>query len=143
MQAAREILQEAFASNTVRSRFDGVSLCNVRSCHAIEATHGPDQDSEEIWLAAVKLENENSEPERAKMLLARARERAQDKPRVWMKSAKLEREQGEREEEKRILEDGLKKFPDYAKLWLMAGQYEEDNGDFESAKRKYLAGCAR
>ena len=30
-------------------------------------------DSEEIWLAAVKLEKENREPERARLLLTKAR----------------------------------------------------------------------
>lgn len=43
-----------------------------------------------VWLAAVKLESENDEYERARMLLAKARERA-GTARVWMKSAKLER----------------------------------------------------
>ncbi|KAI8553731.1 hypothetical protein RHMOL_Rhmol05G0039200 [Rhododendron molle] len=47
--------------------------------------------SEEIWLAAFKLEFENHEPERARMLLAKARERAGTE-RVWMKSAIVERE---------------------------------------------------
>ncbi|KAI3826694.1 hypothetical protein L1987_00746 [Smallanthus sonchifolius] len=46
--------------------------------------------SEEIWLAAFKLEFENNEPERARMLLAKARERGGTE-RVWMKSAIVER----------------------------------------------------
>ena len=42
-------------------------------------------DSENIWLAAVKLEHENGETQRARALLARSREKAATK-RVWMKS---------------------------------------------------------
>ena len=32
--------------------------------------------AEQVWLAAVKLESENSQPEAARSLLAKARERA-------------------------------------------------------------------
>ena len=46
-------------------------------------------NSEEIWLAAVKLESENQEYARARKLLARARESAPTS-RVFMKSTKLE-----------------------------------------------------
>jgi pre-mRNA-processing factor 6 len=46
-------------------------------------------NSEEIWLAAIKLESENNEYERARRLLERARNSAPT-ARVYMKSAKLE-----------------------------------------------------
>ena len=46
-------------------------------------------NSEEIWLAAVKLESENGEYERARRLLEKARGSA-GTARVRMKSAKLE-----------------------------------------------------
>ncbi|OIW15538.1 hypothetical protein TanjilG_16144 [Lupinus angustifolius] len=81
-------------------------------------------NSEEIWLAAFKLEFENHEPERARMLLAKARERGGTE-RVWMKSAIVERELGNIEEERRLLNEGLKQFPSFYKLWLMLGQFEE------------------
>jgi len=42
----------------------------------------------------VKLEWENNEIQRARVLLTKARERAPS-PRVWMKSALLEREQAD------------------------------------------------
>ncbi len=65
---ARQILEEAFAANP---------------------------DSEEIWLAAFKLEFENREAERARALLAKARARESGgSERVWMKSAVVERELG-------------------------------------------------
>jgi pre-mRNA-processing factor 6 len=81
-------------------------------------------NSEEIWLAAFKLEFENHEPERARMLLAKARERGGTE-RVWMKSAIVERELGNIEEERKLLNEGLKQFPSFYKLWLMLGQLEE------------------
>ncbi|KAI9128128.1 hypothetical protein K1719_001121 [Acacia pycnantha] len=81
-------------------------------------------NSEEIWLAAFKLEFENHEPERARMLLAKARERGGTE-RVWMKSAIVERELGNIDEERRLLDEGLKLFPSFFKLWLMLGQLEE------------------
>ncbi|CAL0332905.1 unnamed protein product [Lupinus luteus] len=77
-------------------------------------------NSEEIWLAAFKLEFENHEPERARMLLAKARERGGTE-RVWMKSAIVERELGNIEEERRLLNEGLKQFPSFYKLWLLLG----------------------
>lgn len=54
-------------------------------------------DSEEIWLAAFKLEFENHEAERARVLLSKARENeaASSYQRVWMKSAMVERELGD------------------------------------------------
>ncbi|XP_020256952.1 protein STABILIZED1 [Asparagus officinalis] len=87
-------------------------------------------DSEEIWLAAFKLEFENREPERARMLLAKAREKGGTE-RVWMKSAIVERELNNIEEERKLLEEGLERFPKFFKLWLMLGQMEERLGHVE------------
>ncbi|XP_010522629.1 PREDICTED: protein STABILIZED1 [Tarenaya hassleriana] len=96
-------------------------------------------NSEEIWLAAFKLEFENKEPERARMLLAKARERGGTE-RVWMKSAIVERELGNVEEERRLLDEALKRFPAFFKLWLMVGQLEERLGHLEQAKKAYESG---
>lgn len=96
-------------------------------------------NSEEIWLAAFKLEFENHEPERARMLLAKARERGGTE-RVWMKSAIVERELGNTEEERKLLIEGLKKFPSFFKLWLMLGQLEERLQQLERAKEAYESG---
>lgn len=96
-------------------------------------------NSEEIWLAAFKLEFENHEPERAKLLLAKARERGGTE-RVWMKSAIVERELGNTEEERRLLDEGIKRFPAFFKLWLMLGQLEERLGKLEQAKETYELG---
>ncbi|XP_078440246.1 pre-mRNA splicing factor-like protein [Wolffia australiana] len=110
--AARAVLQEAYAANP---------------------------NSEEIWLAAFKLEFENKEPERARMLLAKARERGGTE-RVWMKSAIVERELGNVEEERRLLEQGLTLFPGFFKLWLMLGQMEDRLGRPQPAKDAYESG---
>ncbi|KAG7615011.1 unnamed protein product [Arabidopsis thaliana] len=96
-------------------------------------------NSEEIWLAAFKLEFENKEPERARMLLAKARERGGTE-RVWMKSAIVERELGNVEEERRLLNEGLKQFPTFFKLWLMLGQLEERFKHLEQARKAYDTG---
>ncbi|XP_042501431.1 protein STABILIZED1 [Macadamia integrifolia] len=96
-------------------------------------------NSEEIWLAAFKLEFENHEPERARMLLAKARERGGTE-RVWMKSAIVERELGNTTEERKLLEEGLKLFPSFFKLWLMLGQLEDRLGRLEQAKEAYESG---
>jgi len=96
-------------------------------------------NSEEIWLAAFKLEFENNEPERARMLLAKTRERGGTE-RVWMKSAIVERELGNVSEERRLLEEGLKLFPSFFKLWLMLGQMEDRTGDRAKSKEVYENG---
>ncbi|KAL3821500.1 hypothetical protein ACJIZ3_007405 [Penstemon smallii] len=96
-------------------------------------------NSEEIWLAAFKLEFENHEPERARMLLAKARERGGTE-RIWMKSAIVERELGNTSEERKLLDEGLKLFPSFFKLWLMLGQLEERLGNLVKAKEIFKLG---
>ena len=65
-------------------------------------------NSEKIWLAAVKLESENEEYERARKLLARARDPEKGAPtaRVFMKSAKLEWGLGRNEKALKLVEEG-------------------------------------
>ena len=67
-------------------------------------------NSEEIWLAAVKLESENTEYERARRLLAKARASAPT-PRVMMKSAKLEWALNNLGDALNLLEEAVKVFP--------------------------------
>lgn len=99
-------------------------------------------NSEDIWLAAVKLESENAEYERARRLLAKARASAPT-PRVMMKSAKLEWALENLSEALKLLEEAVKVFPDYAKLWMMKGQIEEQQQQFETAAATYLAGLKK
>jgi len=110
---------------------------DVPSARAIlQEAYAAIPNSEEIWLAAFKLEFENHEPERARMLLAKARERGGTE-RVWMKSAIVEREMGNASKEKELLEGGLQRFPEFHKLWLMLGQLEERVGQSDVAREVY------
>lgn len=113
---------------------------DVPSARAIlQEAYAAIPNSEEIWLAAFKLEFENHEPERARMLLAKARERGGTE-RVWMKSAIVERELGNTAEERSLLDEGLKKYPAFFKLWLMRGQLEDRLGNLEAAREVYEQG---
>lgn len=99
-------------------------------------------NSEEIWLAAVKLESENREYERARRLLAKARGSAPT-PRVMMKSAKLEWSLNDLDGALQLLDEALKVFPDYAKLWMMVGQIQEQKREFSKAFDAYNAGIKK
>merc|ERR1711871_27124 len=81
------------------------------------------KNSEEIWLAAIKLESENNEFGRAQTLLADARKEA-DTARVWMKSARLEWVQGSMDAARKLLTESLALHADEVKLWMMRGQIE-------------------
>lgn len=96
-------------------------------------------NSEEIWLAAVKLESENSEYERARRLLAKARASAPT-PRVLMKSAKLEWALQDLPRAHELLVEAIATFPDFPKLWLMKGQIEELQGFVDQAAETYNNG---
>ena len=73
-------------------------------------------NSEEIWLAAVKLESENGEYERARLLLEKAWASA-GTARVMMKSVKLEWVLNNMDKAVTMLEDALQKHPDFSKVW--------------------------
>ena len=91
-------------------------------------------NSEEIWLAAVKLESENNEHARARKLLNRARDSAPT-ARVYMKSAKLEWGLGNREDALKLVIQGLNLCSDTAeKLWMMKAQLELEMGLLNEAK---------
>ena len=107
--AARAILNEAFRANP---------------------------DSEQVWLAAVKLESNNNEPDRARVLLSKARERAGTE-RVWMKSVVLERSLGQPEAALKLLTPALKTHGKYWKLHLIKAQTEARLERFEAARETY------
>lgn len=90
-------------------------------------------------MAAVKLESENAEYERARKLLAKARGSAPT-PRVMMKSAKLEWALDNLVEALSLLDEAVKVFPEFAKLWMMKGQIEEQQSYFEKAAETYNQG---
>ncbi len=147
IDGARQILQFAFGANTgpFLSLLSFFPLLNFFST-----------DSEQIWLAAVKLESENKEFSRARSLLERARERSGTQ-RVWLKryviasyllsinqicSVILERELGNRDEEKRLLTEALLRFPNFDKLWMMRAQWEEKDRNFNAARDLYQQGVS-
>lgn len=99
-------------------------------------------NSEDIWLAAVKLESENAEYERARRLLAKARASAPT-PRVMMKSSKLEWALNNLKDALKLLNEAVDVFPDYAKLWMMKGQIEEQQGKLEEASTTYMCGIKK
>ncbi|GJM91116.1 hypothetical protein PR202_ga07460 [Eleusine coracana subsp. coracana] len=126
-------------SHGTRESLDALLKKAVNYNPRAEEAYAAIPNSEEIWLAAFKLEFENNEPQRARILLTKARERGGTE-RVWMKSAIVERELGNVEEERKLLEEGLKLFPSFFKLWLMLGQMEDRLGHGAKAKEVYENG---
>ncbi|KAJ7694595.1 PRP1 splicing factor, N-terminal-domain-containing protein [Mycena rosella] len=110
--AARDILEQAFFANL---------------------------GSENISLAAAKLEIENGELDIARALLLRARKVA-NTSRVWMKATVFERQQGRFEESLTILEEALSKFPKCAKLYMIQGQIYDSLGDLAAARNAFIVG---
>ena len=110
------------------------AVAGARSILQEAYRHNP--DSEEIILAAHKVELESGEHERARILIARARERnglcsanGLSKPaadggteRVYIKSALAERAEGHEDAELALLTEGLAKFSRSWKMWLMKAQ---------------------
>lgn len=119
--------------------------CDVDGSRRIlEEAFRANPDSEEIWLAAFKLEFENDEASRAALILSKARQGSGAQyPRVWMKSAIVERELCHDDKERELLEEGVKRFPTYAKLYLMLGQLEERLKNIEGARTAYRNGLLK
>ena len=99
-------------------------------------------NSEEIWLAAIKLESENNEYARARKLLGRARESAPTS-RVFMKSAKLEWALDKKQEAHSLVCQGLKQFSDSDKLWMMKGQLEHEMKMVDESRATYQEGTKK
>jgi len=112
---ARQILAEAFRSNP---------------------------DNEEIYLAAVKLENDNCETDRARTLLEKARDNA-GTARVWMKSALLERDAGDLDAAIKLLHEGVGKYAEFDKMWIMLLQCKEAQGKLDEARDAINQGSAK
>jgi pre-mRNA-processing factor 6 len=127
--AAREVLERAFLAN---------------------------KESEQIWLAAVKLEAENNELGVARELLIHARMVADTERvhllcityivflltifQIWMKSAVFERQQGQLDAALETLAIALTKFPKFAKLYMIQGQILQSQGKFPEARASFTAG---
>lgn len=108
----------------------------------LEAAFRSNPNSEQIWLAAVKLESENQEYERARKLLARACTNAPT-ARVFMKSAKLEWQLNELTKAMDLVNSGLKQFPEFDKLWMMKGQLLDQQMFHDLAREAYQEGLKK
>jgi len=97
------------------------------------------EDNENIWLAAVKLEADNGEIEQARGLLKTARQNAST-DRVWMRSAAFERQLGDDKAALELVQEALQLFPANPKLWMMKGQIYTDMGEIGPAREAYATG---
>lgn len=102
-------------------------------------------------MAAVKLESENNEFERARILLEKAWASA-GTARVMMKSVKLEWVLNNIDKVRSAVcfsrtylvqalslsKDALEKHGDFPKLWMMLGQILEQQGDIPKARETYV-----
>ncbi|PWN42155.1 putative pre-mRNA splicing factor prp1 [Ceraceosorus guamensis] len=102
--------------------------------------------SEEISLAAAKLEAENGQKQAAAMLLQRARQEVNSQ-RVWLKSAVFAREEGQLADSLDLVKQAIKVFPSFWKLHLMHAQLVEvttppgtDNAHLRAAREALSAG---
>jgi pre-mRNA-processing factor 6 len=82
-------------------------------------------NNEELLLAGAKIEQEEGEYDRARMLLKRAREETPSM-RVWMKSATIERLDGCIGEAMILLKQGRELYPKSAKIFIMSIQTQLD-----------------
>ena len=113
---------------------------NVPEARTILASaFSANQNNEDIWLAAVKLESENNEHERARLLLTNARQKA-GTARVWIKSARLEWVLGNLDGASKLLADAVVLHPAEPKLWMMRGQICEQQGKVDEAREHYTQG---
>ncbi|GIX62893.1 pre-mRNA-processing factor 6, putative [Babesia caballi] len=114
VEAARRTLGEAYAKN---------------------------KESEAISLAAVKLEREHEEFDRAREFLERARGQCGTR-KVWMQSVQLERQLGNHGAAAELCQEALRLHPSFDKLWMIAGQLrlEKPESELEEAVRIFHSG---
>jgi len=106
----------------------------------LEESFRANPNSEQIWLAAIKLESENGEHSRARILLENARHSASTE-RVWMKSVVLERQLKQYDAALELLKEAVVKYPKFDKLWMIYGQiYQDDLKDIPEARQAYGKG---
>ncbi|KAK9462621.1 PRP1 splicing factor, N-terminal-domain-containing protein [Lipomyces oligophaga] len=96
-------------------------------------------DDQDIWLTAVDIEAENNEHDKARMLLAQAREGAGTE-RIWIKSVVLERQLKDSTRALDLVNGGLQKYPRSSKLWILKAQIYESDKLPEQAREVYVLG---
>lgn len=102
--------------------------CYAGARDILREAFGAIPTSQQIWLAAIKLEWQNNEFDRARALLTKAREHASCES-VWLKSALLERELGQPQVAVNLLLEAIKlpQYAHFAKFYMLAGQiYTEE-----------------
>ena len=97
------------------------------------------QENEDIWLAAVKLEADHGQNKKARDLLEMSRRTAAT-DRVWMRSVAFERQLGANDEALNLVNQALQLFPAAPKLWMMKGQIYEDLNMLSEAREAYSTG---
>ncbi|OWK60397.1 Pre-mRNA-processing factor 6 [Lonchura striata] len=105
-KSAHKVLNKAW-ENIPTDRHIWITAAKLEE--ASSNTQMANPNSEEIWLAAVKLKSENSEYERVRRLLAKARSSAPT-ARVFMKSVKLEWVLGNTAAAQDLCEEALKHY---------------------------------
>ena len=99
-------------------------------------------NSESIWLAAVRIEAESDEVDRARQLMRKALAAAKSE-RVYVKAAVLERQYGTPAAGLELAREGLARFPTAAKLHMLVGQCLASMGDAAAAREAYANGLKR
>ncbi|KAK1936526.1 putative u5 snRNP-associated subunit [Babesia divergens] len=98
-------------------------------------------EAESIALAAVKLEREHHEFERARQLLQRSREKCGTR-KMWMQSVQLERQLKNYDVAIELCDKALNLHPNFDKLWMIAGQMRMElaTPDINEAIKIFKAG---
>jgi pre-mRNA-processing factor 6 len=96
-------------------------------------------NNEDIWLAAVKLEADNNQTQRARELLQTARQEA-GTDRVWIKSVAFERQQGDNAAALDLVNQALQIYPKADRLWMMKGQIYDAENKLPQAREAYNVG---
>ncbi|KAK9453054.1 PRP1 splicing factor, N-terminal-domain-containing protein [Dipodascopsis uninucleata] len=120
-----------------KEKLSRADINGARSVLTRAFEHNP--NNENIWLAAVDLEAENNEHERARILLSKARQEA-DTERVWIKSVVLERQLKNSDAALELVNQSLQEYPNSPKLWMLKGQIYQTEKRIPQAREAFLSG---
>ncbi|KAF4690161.1 Pre-mRNA-processing factor 6 [Perkinsus olseni] len=117
----------------LRGDVDGARAILQQAAQAVGST------SEDVHLAAAKIEVSNGDIQRARQLLAAARRQAEfsKEPceRIWMQSVQLERESGHTNQALALCKDAIVQYPHFAKLYMIGAHINMESGDVKEAER--------
>lgn len=112
-------------------------LNDARRVLALAFNQNP--NSENIYLQAIALESSHHEIDKARELLATARQDA-GTDRVWVKSVAFERVQQNPTAALDLVTQALQLYPKAAKLWMQKGQIYESLSKLPQAREAYTTG---